>query len=190
MSAEKHTPGRCACSGIRTSGKYTGCLGVHPASERGGEGPDFILLPPGREDVQRANARRIVAVWNACEGIPAEDLEACGRVFPIKSAPQLNAFARETLEVSDSKGFVNPTAFVREQADLILSKLMLVTSGVAEACEAVRQGDQENFAEELADVVIRVCNLSAALGIDLDKAVQDKHERNKARPMLHGGKWA
>jgi hypothetical protein len=40
--------------------------------------------------------------------------------------------------------------------------------------------------EELADVIIRALDLSARLGIDIDRAVLAKHEYNKTRPILHG----
>ena len=40
-----------------------------------------------RTEQDRANARRIVACWNACEGIPTEELEASAR--PIAAAPDL-----------------------------------------------------------------------------------------------------
>lgn len=72
----------------------------------------------------------------------------------------------------------------------ILSWLMLITTEVAEAAEAARIGDRENFAEECADIFIRLGNVCAALGIDLEAEVLKKMARNDARPALHGGKLA
>ena len=66
--------------------------------------------------------------------------------------------------------------------------LMLITTEVAEAMEAFRNNDTENFAEELADVVIRTIGLSHGMGIDLASEIVKKMEKNKNRPIKHGGK--
>ena len=66
--------------------------------------------------------------------------------------------------------------------------LALVTSEVSEALEAFRTRDRDNFEEELADVVIRVLDLAGGLGIDLDKALQDKLLKNRQRSYRHGNK--
>jgi len=44
--------------------------------------------------------------------------------------------------------------------------------------------------EELADIIIRALDTSSALDIDIGAAVIAKHEFNKTRPHLHGGKLA
>ncbi len=44
--------------------------------------------------------------------------------------------------------------------------------------------------EELADIAIRTFDTAAALGIDLDAAIEAKHAYNKTRPHKHGGKLA
>lgn len=41
---------------------------------------------------------------------------------------------------------------------------------------------------ELADIVIRVMDLCAHLGIDLERAIREKHAYNETRPRRHGGK--
>lgn len=66
--------------------------------------------------------------------------------------------------------------------------LALIHSEVSEALEADRKGDAENFAEELADVCIRIFDLCGSRGIDLDDAINQKMERNKLRSYKHGGK--
>lgn len=68
------------------------------------------------------------------------------------------------------------------------SCLMLMASELGEACEALRVGDKENLAEELADVVIRIADFCGWHDIDLEKAIIEKMEINKNRPYLHGGK--
>lgn len=41
---------------------------------------------------------------------------------------------------------------------------------------------------ELADCVIRIMDMCGHYGIDLEAAITEKHEYNKARPYRHGGK--
>ncbi|MCW6059749.1 nucleotide pyrophosphohydrolase [Clostridium sporogenes] len=64
--------------------------------------------------------------------------------------------------------------------------LMLITGEVAEAHEALRKREYENFKEELADIVIRVADLCGGLDIDLEKEIKNKMEKNKSRPYKHG----
>ncbi len=66
--------------------------------------------------------------------------------------------------------------------------LCLVHSEVSEALEAYRNGDQDNFREELADVAIRLMDMSEYLSVDLEAEIARKHEINKGRPYRHGGK--
>lgn len=70
----------------------------------------------------------------------------------------------------------------------LCTHMALVHSEVSEATEAVRLGDRANFAEELADVVIRVASLSWGLGINLEAEILKKLERNAQRGLRHGGK--
>jgi NTP pyrophosphatase (non-canonical NTP hydrolase) len=66
--------------------------------------------------------------------------------------------------------------------------LALIHSEVSEALEAFRNGDQTNFSEELADVIIRVLDCASGLGLDLDSEVVKKLEKNRQRGYKHGGK--
>lgn len=80
--------------------------------------------------------------------------------------------------------------------DFIPSKLCLIHSEVSEALEAYRRADtflsleigEGSFAEELADVVIRVFDLCGFLGIDIEYYIKEKHEYNKTREYRHGNK--
>lgn len=84
-------------------------------------------------------------------------------------------------------------------AATIPEKLALIHSEVSEALECYRDGDMFPFVEaengkptgfpsELADIVIRVCDLAGALGIDLEGAIRRKAAYNETRPHRHGGK--
>jgi NTP pyrophosphatase (non-canonical NTP hydrolase) len=66
--------------------------------------------------------------------------------------------------------------------------LCLLHSEVSEALEAYRVGDNQNYREELADIAIRLFDMCAAQGIDLEADIHKKHEINKKRPYRHGGK--
>lgn len=66
--------------------------------------------------------------------------------------------------------------------------LALIHSEVSEALEAFRHDQREHFPEELADILIRVLDCAAGLGIDLDSAVAMKLEKNRHRGVRHGGK--
>lgn len=68
------------------------------------------------------------------------------------------------------------------------SALALIHSEVSEALEAYRAGDRGNFEEEMADVVIRVLDVTHGMGIDLGPAILAKLEKNRARGHRHGGK--
>lgn len=64
--------------------------------------------------------------------------------------------------------------------------LMSISDEVTEAHNELREGTEEQFNEELADIVIRVASLAGMLGIDLEQEVINKMEKNKDRPYLHG----
>jgi NTP pyrophosphatase (non-canonical NTP hydrolase) len=66
--------------------------------------------------------------------------------------------------------------------------LMLAVSELSEALEAFRKHDPANFAEELADTIIRVMDMAEGLGIDLESEIAKKHEYNRSRSYMHGGK--
>lgn len=70
--------------------------------------------------------------------------------------------------------------------------LCLVHSEISEALEGYRNnipdGEKGCLAEELADAVIRIWDMSEALGIDIAKEVNKKHEFNLTRPYRHGNK--
>ena len=72
----------------------------------------------------------------------------------------------------------------REVPELIA----LIHSEVSEALEAYREWDDANFAEECADIAIRLMDMCEYTGIDLWKAILEKHEINKGRSYRHDNK--
>lgn len=66
--------------------------------------------------------------------------------------------------------------------------LALIHSEVSEALEAHRHGDYDEYAEELADIVIRVLDHAETEDIDLAFEINRKNEINAGREYRHGGK--
>lgn len=64
--------------------------------------------------------------------------------------------------------------------------LALIHSEVSEALEAHRHGNIEEFAEELADIIIRTLDTAGSENIDIGQAVVDKMSKNRQRSRLHG----
>lgn len=94
---------------------------------------------------------------------------------------QINDLCKEAYQTAVSKGWHDKK---RETGTL----LALIHSEVSEALEADRKGNAENFAEELADVCIRIFDLCGSKNIDLEQAILNKMEFNKGRPHMHGNK--
>ena len=80
------------------------------------------------------------------------------------------------------------------ESDNIGEKVALIHSELSEFLEYHRKGDPESdhipglpgCSEELADVVIRVFDLAAHLGINLGDAIIAKSQFNLTRPFKHG----
>ena len=77
------------------------------------------------------------------------------------------------------------------------NKLMLIVGELSEAHEGLRKGNGPSdhipefsaLEEELADVLIRVFDLSGRLQLRLNDAVRAKLEFNRERPFKHGKKF-
>lgn len=100
----------------------------------------------------------------------------------------LNELGREIIEINRNNGWnvTQPVDWLDTYK--VPAVLALIHSEVSEALEAFRKDDACNFEEELADVLIRVLDLTAGLHLNIDQAVRLKMEKNKTRGHKHGGK--
>ena len=114
----------------------------------------------------------------------------------------LNQSAHIIYQNNKAKGFWDKERNVGEL-------LMLVTSELGEAMEAHRKNRftpdfftgsnhtpkafednvKDTFEDEIADAVIRLLDLSAGLGIDLERHIRSKVEYNQSRQRLHGKQY-
>ena len=86
------------------------------------------------------------------------------------------------------KGFPRLSKLLWESEYVVPQKLMLISSELAEAMEAHRKGDRENFVEEMVDVFIRLGDMidNFEMSDEFMTALQSKHEKNRRRPHKHG----
>ncbi len=101
----------------------------------------------------------------------------------------LDALAAMLHETAREKGFWDG----EYSHDKVGNKLALVHSEVTEVLEAIRKSKgSENIVEEMADVIIRLLDVYAAMRNEeqilhsLDDILEAKVNKNKERPRLHG----
>lgn len=166
------------------------------------------LAYPGIKELskqfEKPRAGRMVSM--VPKNLPAVDLHdvirKLGRqLFTRKKVKTMNQLAREIHRNAKEKGF-----WPRGRSDA--ECIALIHSEVSEALEALRAPilpkDPYAFVikhepgkppkpyglhEELADIIIRVLDFSAARKIDIDRAVRMKIAYNKTRKHKHGKKF-
>ena len=101
----------------------------------------------------------------------------------------LDALSAMLHETAIEKGFWEGTI----SYDKVGNKLALVHSEVTEVLEAIRKSKgSESIVEEIADVIIRLLDVYAAMRNEeqvvhsLDEILEKKININKERPRLHG----
>ena len=82
-------------------------------------------------------------------------------------------------ETAKEKGFWDEKRNIGEA-------LMLIVTELAEAMEAHRVQNEENFKEELANTFIRLFDLCGGLDIDIQHEIEKKSKKNRDRPYKHG----
>lgn len=114
----------------------------------------------------------------------------------------INDLAEDISDLAEQKGFWDAEAF--SDIALIPTKLALVGSEVAEALDVHRKEydddtesltsnmtpmQEDDFTEELADVVIRVFDVCGYYDLDIGTAIIDKIEKNRLRPHKHSKRY-
>jgi len=102
----------------------------------------------------------------------------------------INQVAKKCFDISDEHGFWDRDINNKPTRD-ISEALMLIITEVSEAYEAYRIGNitensKDNFTEELADVLIRLLDLSYGFDLHIENAMMKKMKINKKRPYKHG----
>lgn len=97
----------------------------------------------------------------------------------------LVGYGYEIRQINHDNGWETPIDFNDPE---VPTKLCLIHSEVSEALEAYRHDNEENFREEIADTIIRILDLTAGLGYNIDEDVRKKMEVNRGRGYKHGGK--
>lgn len=97
-----------------------------------------------------------------------------------------HGFWDEFIELNNQKGLFQQKTFKFLRNSIVGNLLMLIVSEVGEAQDGLRHNDDDNFKEELADIVIRTFDLAGGLDIDLQAEIIKKMDKNRNRPYKHG----
>ncbi len=108
-------------------------------------------------------------------------------IYEDSIADAFYELAEEIRDVNNENGWdFDPTDW--KNPEKILSKLMLVVTEVSEATEEVRMNDLNSFVVEVADIFIRLLDMTSGLDIteEVVNAIFRKNEKNATRGYKHG----
>lgn len=100
----------------------------------------------------------------------------------------LNQLALDVRDVNVLNGWTIYNSADWAESLKLASGIALAHTELAEATEAIRNNDKQNFLEELADTLIRVLDLAVGQTEDFEKIVLEKLQVNRTRGYRHGGK--
>ena len=111
--------------------------------------------------------------------------EAMAYIEQLEERISLNSMRDAIYEDAEAHGLWDIDYNYQGCVDLIIKEVIDLDSA-AFCVNQVDHDDYQEFAEELADVIISSLSVAGKLGIDIDAAVRSKMEINKARPWKHG----
>lgn len=102
---------------------------------------------------------------------------------------EIKKVQQEAHETAVSKGFWSDNQSFGQ-------KIALIHSELSESLEADRKGlsddkitHRDGREVELADAIIRICDLAEEKGFDLSQAIREKMDYNKGRGFKHGANY-
>jgi NTP pyrophosphatase (non-canonical NTP hydrolase) len=103
-------------------------------------------------------------------------------------AIDLTEFSYSVHQNAIDKGFWNENNGV----NFYIKQCAMIHSEVSEITEAIAKGHGEKIVTEMADAIIRICDLWAGMNhaglikTDLESQLKEKSQYNKTRPYMHG----
>lgn len=118
-----------------------------------------------------------------------------------RAATNIDALSDEVAKISEQNGFWDADGM--GDLGLMATKLALIAD---EVCEAIRvhreiyEGEirphstmtdeqEQEFVEELADIIIRTLDIAGHYGFQLGETVVSKIDKNRNRPYRHGKRY-